>query len=166
MRIFRYKRSATNLRVGLILLWMGLVVIPVAFSYYPFNKQDELDTMLLLILYSLLPIIYCFYLVQVAQTAVLTVDDRSIGYHDKYTRLVARWDEIAELTHVSVRLQNGKAIFIKLGVPALENWREFEKMVVEKANLTPARQRGNHIHRWTRAVEPLATEGLPCTGSS
>jgi len=158
VKIFRYKKSALYLRVALIFLWLGLVVIPVSCNFYPFDVQQELHVMLLLLLYSLLPMIYCFYLMQVAQTAVLTLDDTSIGYHDKYTRVVARWDEIKELTRDTIRLNNGKAIYIKLGITALENWKDFARAVVEKANLQPVRRMGATACHWVRA--PEAKQGV------
>ncbi len=152
MRIFRYKKSALHIRIVLIALWLGLVVVPVFFNFYPFDIRPTLDVMVLLFLYSFLPMIYCFYLVQVAQTAVITLDGSSIGYHDKYTRIVARWGDIRELTRNTIRLSNGRAIHIKLGLPALENWRDFEKAVIEKAGLKPAHGKGSQIYRWVRAA--------------
>ncbi|MBI3923782.1 MAG: hypothetical protein HY318_20340 [Armatimonadetes bacterium] len=161
MKIFRYKKSATNLRVALILFWALVVVIPVALNLYPFDDQNNVELMVLLVLYSILPIIYCFYLVQVAQTAVITLDERSIGYHDRYTRIVARWNEILELSAESIRLQNGSTIFIKLGIRALDNWQDFQQTVIERAQLQPGRRRGNHIHRWIRGTDSRVTEVCP-----
>ena len=150
MKMFRYKKSALHIRIVLIGLWLALVVVPVLLNDYPFDVQEKLDTMVLLFLYSFLPMVYCFYLVQVAQTAVITLDGMSIGYHDKYTRVVARWNDIKELTRDTIRLTNGKAIYIKLGMPALENWKDFEDAVIHKASLEPARRRRNHVCRWVR----------------
>jgi len=103
--------------------------------------------------------IYDFYLWRVVHTATFTLDHLSLGYRDRYLKVTIAWEDVTELTPTHLRAHNGRTVFFKLGLEAIENADEFVETVVKSAGLVVVPRGGGRARFWSRSTRDAQNAG-------
>jgi hypothetical protein len=105
--------------------------------------------------------LYDFYLWRVVHTATFTLDDLSLGYRDRYLKVTVAWADVTDLTPTNLRARNGRTVFFKLGLAAIENSDEFVETVVKSAGLVVVPRGGGPARFWSRSPRDAQSAGAP-----
>ncbi|MFA4044506.1 MAG: hypothetical protein HZRFUVUK_001298 [Candidatus Fervidibacterota bacterium] len=136
LRTFKYRRYASGWIVLLFIAWVFGVVTHVAVMWFPFENPMTVKGMFALLFASFGFGIYCSYLVIVNMTAVILLDRNGITYRDRYVKVNLKWEDVCEMTMRWVKDSTGRAIYFKLGMHAIDGWKELQQLIVERASLS------------------------------
>lgn len=141
--------------VVLAAIWLCATVVTLVMEF----RDDWNDIPNLLWTLAACAALYDFYLWRVVHTATFTLDHLSLGYRDRYLKVTLAWDDVTELTPTNLRARNGRTVFFKLGLEAIENSDEFVEAVVKSAGLVVVPRGGNRARFWSRSARETQNAG-------
>ncbi len=128
-RVFVYRQSALRP----YLLACVVVFLMMGFFMWTFAQWEALtfSVAALLSLPMALTAAYTLYLWLVSKTAMVVVTEHGLVYSDRWVRRALLWSEVDAITRFSIRSKEGRGIALRLGLKAIENWRDLLKIARE-----------------------------------
>ncbi len=158
MQIFRYESNAMRVRAIFLCIIVAVFAIPLSLLVYISPSVEDLWWQEFLVYFVWLLVWavawYDLVLMRIVQSATLTLDANSIGYHDCYLKATIAWRDVLELTPTRLLGSNGRIIAFRPGLRFMERRDEFVEAIVMHAGLTIDPRSAVTAQVWRRVATP------------